>query len=48
MRFRAMALNMLARILGGDEARGLRARAARMADSIEDAHLGEVARFSLR
>jgi len=48
VRFRAMALNMLARIVGGDEAQALRARSARMADSIEDAHLGEVARFSLR
>ena len=45
VRFRVMALNMLARMIGGAEAEHLRARAARLAASIEDEHLGEVARF---
>ncbi|MEM6292264.1 MAG: hypothetical protein AAGA54_13405 [Myxococcota bacterium] len=48
VRFRVMSLNMLARIVGGDEARTLRARAARLADAIEDAHLGEIARIDDR
>ena len=45
VRFRVMALNMLARMLGGDEAQALRARAGRLAAAIEDEHLGEVARI---
>lgn len=45
VRFRGMALNLLARIVGGDEARALRRRAGRLARSIEDAHLAEVARI---
>lgn len=45
VRFRVMALNMLARMVGGDEATGLRARAGRLAASIEDEHLAEVAQI---
>lgn len=45
VRFRVMAFNMLARMLGGAEAEALRARAARLARSIEDFHLEEVARI---
>ncbi len=45
VRFRVMALNLLARIVGGGEARALRRRAERLARSIEDAHLTEVARI---
>ena len=43
IRFRIMAINMLARMVGGDEAKDLRARSARLAASIEDEHLAEVA-----
>jgi hypothetical protein len=46
IRFRVMAFNMLARMLGGDEAIALRQRAERLARSIEDFHLEEVARMS--
>ncbi len=45
IRFRVMALNMLARIVGGDEANALRTRAGRLAASIEDEHLTEVAQI---
>lgn len=45
VRFRVMALNMLARMTGGEEAIALRARAARLAASIEDLHLADVARI---
>lgn len=45
VRFRVMALNLLARIVGGEEARAHRARAARLARAIEDFHLEEVARI---
>lgn len=45
VRFRVMALNMLARMHGGEEAKTLRARAARLAATIEDVHLQHVATF---
>ncbi len=45
IRFRVMAINMLARMVGGSEANALRARSARLAASIEDEHLAEVARI---
>ena len=42
VRFRAMALNLLARMSEPDEAASLRARAERLAAAIEDAHLQAV------
>lgn len=42
VRFRVMALNMLARMTKGEEARALRRRAGRLARSIEDLHLEAV------
>lgn len=44
VRFRVMALNLLARMKDGDEALALRHRAGRLAASIEDEHLVHVAR----
>ena len=45
VRFRVMALNMLARMVGGEEAERLRARSGRLAASIEDEHLTKVAQI---
>ena len=48
VRFRVMALNMLARMTQADEASALRQRAARLAASIEDEHLLDVANEGLK
>lgn len=42
IRFRAMALNLQARMVEGEASRQLRARARRLADSLEDVHLSRV------